>query len=252
MRRWHNRTARLAPCPSRGDFVPPACLALVFSASWSRRSVGGVARLTPISHPLARRDTPRTRARPSSPVLLSGESQRYYAPLRHPTRLPRPCGSESRDPSPRGASRVALCSVSTATPPTPVSDRPFIGRFLRRDPAAFPVLMAGRRSRFSFEACAGFTCVAARRLADPPSVGLCPESFDASVTLRIVSVATGVHRQLPRPDSHRREHSTFHGAHEKGPAARRRPKAAGEAYFLYVEPAAEGAVPPQIEPLSSL
>src|SRR4030095_8993624 len=28
---------------------------------------------------------------------------------------------------------------------------------------------------------------------------------------------------------------------EKGPAARRRPKAAGEAYFLYVEPAVEGA-----------
>ena len=28
---------------------------------------------------------------------------------------------------------------------------------------------------------------------------------------------------------------------EKGPAARRRPKAAGEAYSLYVEPAAEGA-----------
>ena len=30
-------------------------------------------------------------------------------------------------------------------------------------------------------------------------------------------------------------------AAQKGPAARRRPKAAGEAYFLYVEPAAEGA-----------
>ena len=30
-------------------------------------------------------------------------------------------------------------------------------------------------------------------------------------------------------------------AAEKGPVARRRPKAAGEAYFLYVEPAAEGA-----------
>src|SRR5258705_12485068 len=28
---------------------------------------------------------------------------------------------------------------------------------------------------------------------------------------------------------------------ERGPDARRRPKAAGEAYFLYVEPAAEGA-----------
>src|SRR5713101_6855134 len=33
---------------------------------------------------------------------------------------------------------------------------------------------------------------------------------------------------------------TAEGA-EKGPDARRRPKAAGEAYFLYVEPAAEGA-----------
>ena len=30
-------------------------------------------------------------------------------------------------------------------------------------------------------------------------------------------------------------------AGEKGPDARRRPKAAGEAYFLYVEPAVEGA-----------
>jgi hypothetical protein len=38
---------------------------------------------------------------------------------------------------------------------------------------------------------------------------------------------------------------------EKGPAARRRPKAAGEAYFLYVEPAAEGANEAD-GPLSSL
>jgi hypothetical protein len=30
-------------------------------------------------------------------------------------------------------------------------------------------------------------------------------------------------------------------AAQKGPDARRRPKVAGEAYFLYVEPAAEGA-----------
>src|SRR4029079_17997484 len=38
---------------------------------------------------------------------------------------------------------------------------------------------------------------------------------------------------------------------EKGPAARRRPKAAGEAYFLYVEPAVEGANEAD-GPLSSL
>ena len=162
---------------------------------------------------------------PSPPVLLSGESQRYYAPLRHPTRLPGL--AEMRAATSRRVGlpvlRSALCR--RATPPTPVSDRPFLGRFLRRDPAAFPVLMAGRRSRFPFEACAGFTRVAAHRLADPPSVGPCPESFDESVALLVVSVATGVHRQLPGPDSHRLEHSTFHGAHEKGPAARRRPMA---------------------------
>ena len=55
---------------------------------------------------------------------------------------------------------------------------------------------------FTFEACSGFTHVAARQLADPPEVGLCPKSFDQSVTLLAVSVATGVSRQLPRQDLH--------------------------------------------------
>ena len=36
--------------------------------------------------------------------------------------------------------------------------------------------------------------------------------FDQSVTLLIATVATGVYRQLPRPDLHRLEHSAFHGA----------------------------------------
>ena len=35
---------------------------------------------------------------------------------------------------------------------------------------------------FPFEASSGFTHVAARRLADPPTVGLCPKSFDQLVT----------------------------------------------------------------------
>src|SRR5437899_11245728 len=50
---------------------------------------------------------------------------------------------------------------------------------------------------FPFEACSGFTRVATRRLADPPMVDRCPESFDKSVTLPAVSVATGAKRQFP-------------------------------------------------------
>src|SRR5438067_13775772 len=38
-----------------------------------------------------------------------------------------------------------------------------------------------------------------------------------------------------------RRRQSVRRAVEKGPDARRRPKAAGEAYFEYVEPAAEGA-----------
>ena len=61
----------------------------------------------------------------------------------------------------------------------------------------------------TFEASSGFTHVAARRLADPPMVGHCPESFGKSVALLASSVATGVHRQFPRPDLHRQEHGAF-------------------------------------------
>jgi hypothetical protein len=44
--------------------------------------------------------------------------------------------------------RRALCR--RATPPTPVSDPAIIGRLLMRDPTAFPVIQAGRRSRLPF------------------------------------------------------------------------------------------------------
>ena len=39
----------------------------------------------------------------------------------------------------------------------------------------------------------------------------------------------------------RESNTTREQGGEEGPVARRRPKAAGEAYFPYVEPAAEGA-----------
>ena len=58
---------------------------------------------------------------------------------------------------------------------------------------------------FTFEACSGFTRIAARRLADPPMVGLCPESFSDSVALLAASVATGAYRQFPRQDLHLQE-----------------------------------------------
>jgi hypothetical protein len=96
---------------------------------------------------------------------------------------------------------------------TTLAERLFvIGRFLRRGPWDFPVIQAGngahdvtskergasgfifnadflavlarrRGGQYAFEACSGFTRVAARRLADPPMVGRCLKSFSGSVTL---------------------------------------------------------------------
>jgi hypothetical protein len=54
-----------------------------------------------------------------------------------------------------------------------------------------------------FEACSGFTRVAARTLARPPMADLCPRSFDGSVTLTAYRVATKAYRHLLVPDLHR-------------------------------------------------
>jgi len=64
----------------------------------------------------------------------------------------------------------------------------------------------------TFEACPGFTHVAARRLADPPQADRGPVGSNQSVTLLIAKVATEVYRQLLRPDLHRLEQGAFHGA----------------------------------------
>src|SRR6266545_4179561 len=56
-----------------------------------------------------------------------------------------------------------------------------------------------------FDACSGFTRIAARRLADPPMVGRCSESFSNSVALLAASVATGMYRQFPGQDFHLQE-----------------------------------------------
>ena len=55
----------------------------------------------------------------------------------------------------------------------------------------------------TFEACSGFTRVAARTLAGPPEADICPRSFDGSVALAIARVATKAYRHLLGPDFHR-------------------------------------------------
>ena len=165
----------------------------------------------------------------------------------------RQSGSESRDPSPRWASRVAPCSVPTChahypgerSPPSSVGCSDAIQR-----PSLF-FRQVGAHD-FPFEACSGFTRVAARRLADPPTVGPCPESFSDSVTLLAASVATGVHRQLPGPDFHRQETQHLFTAHMRRVQLRggaRRPHA--RRTFCTLSRAVEGANEAD-GPLSSL
>ena len=106
--------------------------------------------------------------------------------------------------------RRTLCR--RATPHTPVSYPRAIGRLLPTHRWFSPFPQQVDPLDFTFEACSGFTHVAARLLADPPTAGPCPESFGNSVTLLAASVATVVHRQLPRQDLHLQEHSIYHRA----------------------------------------
>jgi hypothetical protein len=75
-----------------------------------------------------------------------------------------------------------------------VSDRP-------RRPSSNERRLGARIQPFG--ACSGFTRVAARTLADPPTADLCPRGFDGSVALAVSRVATKVYRHLLGPDLHR-------------------------------------------------
>ena len=76
-----------------------------------------------------------------------------------------------------------------------------------------------------------------RRIASPSAMISSPRRSIAAWTFCISSALV-------------MERSSWEAA-EKGPAARRRPKAAREAYSPYVERAAEGAALPQMGPLSA-
>ena len=176
-------------------------MALVPSASWSRRIVRSC------------------QAHANLLILLSlrHASNQGSFPPRQLCCPPSAIGTMSPSDFPRGstlmmergarlaAQDLPCCPVCCADVPRPLPRRAnpwsLVGcsHGLQRPSRLFrPV---GPRD-FTFEACSGFTHVAARQLADPPTVGLCPKSFDQSVTLLAVLVATGVSRQLPRQDLH--------------------------------------------------
>jgi len=144
------------------------------------------------------RNSPKIRAHCCQCLTSSiGALRTLSRELQHPAMLPPESGSESRDPSQRWGSRVAPRSVPTCHATYP-GERPHGHRSV-----AHTWLAVQRPSPFSqrvdphditFEACSGFTRVAARRLADPPKVGHSPESFGKSVALPASSVAIGVHR----------------------------------------------------------
>jgi hypothetical protein len=92
---------------------------------------------------------------PSSVIVLSTESMRYYEPLRLPTRLHPHDGARLATPR-RAGSPVLRCALCRhATPLTPVSDPAVIGRLLTRNPSAFPVQRAGQRSQLHFRGLLG-------------------------------------------------------------------------------------------------
>src|SRR5712692_4290519 len=178
-----------------------SCLAFTYSARWSVRILSGVARLTPI--PLPR----LVRAHPE-PGLLSSPGitrvPRSYEPLR---RLPNAAPHGAVAPSPWPFDRPPVLQITACmSVPRPLPRR--AGRPSRVGRSGRPQRPSSRVKRLGarihpFEACSGFTRVAAHPLANPPKAGLCPRGFDGSVTLTIARVATKAYRHLLRPDSHR-------------------------------------------------
>jgi hypothetical protein len=101
----------------------------------------------------------------------------------------RPVSAFEAPPSPRRVSPVTRIAFRTCRAPYP-GDR--AGACVDTSPLrmAFPVYLAGRRPRSTFEACSGFTRVTARPVAQPPKA--------AFVTrLRHGQLPSRAARQLP-------------------------------------------------------
>ena len=129
--------------------------------------------------PLGSFETHPEPGRLPSPPVRCPAVQRYYAPLRPLAASPSLRRRRAATPGARDGPpvlRPALCR--RATPPTPASDRPSLVGCIRRDPSGLPCYSGRLGARdLPFEACSGFTRVAARQLADPPMAGLCPREL---------------------------------------------------------------------------
>jgi hypothetical protein len=121
--------------------------------------------------------------------------------------------AETRVATPRddGPPVLRRAPCRRATPITPVSDRAIIGRLLRRDPTAFPVIQAGRRSRLPFRGLLGLHTCCGPSACRPTHRG--PMSRELQQvgypSCRLGSYWGEPTIPSPRPDLHRQEHCTF-------------------------------------------
>src|SRR5262249_27068105 len=140
------------------------------------------------NHPILSvvKSAPEVRGLPSTGVT---RLQQYYAPVRLPPQPPPVMLAFEAPPSPRRVSPVTRITFRTCRAHYPGGSN---GCVCRCFPArvAFPVYLAGRHPRFTFEACSGFTRVTARPVAQPPKA--------AFVTrLRQGQLPSNAARQLP-------------------------------------------------------
>ena len=173
--------------------------------------------------------------------MLSGGSNRYDGPLRLPAQPPPLHGREGRDPSPRWGSRLAPCSVSTCHAPYPGERSPLPRSVAPARSNGLPCSHGRSALTIFFRGLLG--------LHSHCGPSTCRPTQGGPLSRELRRVGYPPHRlgsywgvpTTPQAGLAPARTQHLHGAHEKGPGARRRPKAAGEAYFLYVEPAVEGA-----------
>ena len=149
---------------------------------------------------------PKVRALCSAGVT---QPRRSYDPVRLPP-WPLPSATLRTLPSPRtGLPRLPEPPFRRAVPTTP-ADR--AGARVDCFPRSLEPSPNGRRVGIrivTFEACSGFTRVAARTVANLSCIDFCPWSFDAAVAHDASQVATQAYRQFLGLDFHQLSHNTF-------------------------------------------
>ncbi len=100
---------------------------------------------------------------------------------------------------------------------TPAEADRCVCRLLPGPPSAFPLLQEGRLPRLSFEACAAFTHIPARAVAEPPKAALLHQSASVYIVTSVNrSGCCQPKRQLLSGFRTRKENAPFHGARRVG------------------------------------